>query len=64
MIFFTRAFLEKNYYRSLDQYKMTGANGTFADGTLLYKVADITWETSTSYNIGADFGLFNNKVEW
>ena len=42
---------------------MTGANGTFADGTLLYKGnPDITWETSTSYNIGADFGLFNNKL--
>ena len=55
--------LEKNYYPWLDQYKMTGANGTFADGTLLYKGnPDITWETSTSYNIGADFGLFNNKL--
>lgn len=64
MIFFTPGvLLEKNYYPWLDQYKMTGANGTFADGTLLYKGnPDITWETSTSYNIGADFGLFNNKL--
>ena len=62
-ILYPGVLLEKNYYPWLDQYKMTGANGTFADGTLLYKGnPDITWETSTSYNIGADFGLFNNKL--
>ena len=62
-ILYPGVLLEKNYYPWLDQYKMAGANGTFADGTLLYKGnPDITWETSTSYNIGADFGLFNNKL--
>ena len=62
-ILYPGVLLEKNYYPWLDQYKMTGANGTFADGTLLYKGnPDITWETSTSYNIGADVGLFNNKL--
>ncbi|WP_187379355.1 SusC/RagA family TonB-linked outer membrane protein [Bacteroides ovatus] len=62
-ILYPGVLLEKNYYPWLDQYKMTGANGIFADGTLLYKGnPDITWETSTSYNIGADFGLFNNKL--
>ena len=62
-ILYPGVLLERNYYPWLDQYKMTGANGTFADGTLLYKGnPDITWETSTSYNIGADFGLFNNKL--
>jgi len=62
-ILYPGVLLEKNYYPWLDQYKMTGANGTFADGTLLYKGnPDITWETSTSYNIGADFGLLNNKL--
>ena len=62
-ILYPGVLLEKNYYPWLDQYKMTGANGTFADGTLLYKGnPDITWETSTSYNIGTDFGLFNNKL--
>ena len=54
--------LDKNYYPWLDQFKMTGANGVFADGTLSYKGnPDITWETSTSYNVGVDFALFNNK---
>ena len=53
----------KNYYPWLDQYKMTGANGVFADGTLQYKGnRDITWETSTSYNVGLDFALLNSRL--
>jgi TonB-linked SusC/RagA family outer membrane protein len=52
-----------NYYAWLDQYRMTGAEGVFSDGTLIYKGnPDLTWETSTSYNVGVDFGLFNNHV--
>lgn len=52
-----------NYYAWLDQFSMTGADGVFSDGTLSYKGnPDITWETSTSYNVGVDFGLFNNKL--
>ena len=55
--------LDKNYYPWMDQYKMTGANGIFADGTLSYKGnPDLTWETSTSYNIGVDFVLFDNTL--
>ena len=55
--------LDKNYYPWQDQYKVTGANGIFADGALSYKGnPDITWETSTSYNIGLDFALFNNTL--
>ncbi len=54
----------KNYYPYLDQFKMTGANGIFSDGTLYAKGnPDITWETSTSYNIGVDFTLFDNKLD-
>ncbi len=52
-----------NYYAWLDQFKVTGSDGVFSDGTLAYKGnPDITWETSTSYNLGADFGLFSNTV--
>jgi TonB-linked SusC/RagA family outer membrane protein len=52
-----------NYYAWLDQYQVTGAEGVFSDGTLIYKGnPDLTWETSTSYNVGVDFGLFNNKL--
>ncbi|SFE39666.1 SusC/RagA family TonB-linked outer membrane protein [Sunxiuqinia elliptica] len=50
-----------NYYAWLDQFNMTGSDGFFSDGPRKYKGnADLTWETSTSYNIGADFTLFNN----
>lgn len=46
----------RNYYPSSDQFKMTGANGVFSDGALYYKGnKDLTWETSTPYNIGVDF---------
>ena len=52
-----------NYYAYLDQYKMTGADGVFSDGTLEYKGnPDLTWETSTAYNVGFDFGLFNSRL--
>ena len=57
-----------NYYPYQDQFQMTGANGIFANGTLKYKGnKDITWETSTSYNIGVDFGLLqklNGSIEY
>jgi len=52
-----------NYYAWLDQYTMTGADGVFSDGTLDYKGnPDLSWETSTSYNIGVDFNLFKAKL--
>ena len=52
-----------NYYAWLDQYKVTGADGVFSDGTLDYKGnPDLTWETSTTYNVGADFSLYNNRL--
>lgn len=52
-----------NYYAWLDQYRMTGADGIFADGVLRYKGnPDITWETSTSYNVGFDYSLLGNKL--
>ena len=53
-----------NYYAYLDQYSMTGANGSFADGTLAYKGnPELTWEKSNAFNVGADFTLFNNKLD-
>src|SRR5690625_7647571 len=34
-----------------------------SDRTLVYKVnPDLTWETSTYYDIGADFSLFNDLL--
>ena len=52
-----------NSYAWADQYSVTGANGVFSDGTLAYKGnPDLTWETSTSYNVGVDFALLDNKL--
>lgn len=52
-----------NYYAWLDQYRVTGAEGVFSDGTLIYKGnPDLTWETSTSYNVGVDFNFFGNTI--
>ena len=54
---------QKNFYPWMDQYSVMGANGIFSDGTLFAKGnKDITWETSTSYNVGLEFALFNNRL--
>lgn len=53
----------KNFYPWRDQFSITGANGVFSDGTLVAKGnSDITWETSTSYNVGVDFSLFHSRL--
>ena len=53
----------KNLYPWLDIYKLSGADGVFSDGTLAYKGnPDLTWETSTSYNVGVDFAFFSNSL--
>lgn len=53
----------RNYIVYQDQYQMTGADGVFSDGTLVYKGnPDLTWEKSNAYNIGVDFDLFNHKL--
>jgi len=52
------------YYAYLDQYQMSGSNGVFSDGTLVYKGnKDITWEKSMSFNTGLDFNLWDGKLE-
>ena len=52
-----------NYYAYLDQFEVTGADGVFSDAYKSYKGnADITWETSISYNLGIDFSIFRNRI--
>ncbi|MBQ8360594.1 MAG: TonB-dependent receptor [Bacteroidaceae bacterium] len=58
-----RLYGYRNYVVYQDQYQMTGADGVFSDGTLVYKGnPDLTWEKSNAYNIGVDFDLFNHKL--
>ena len=52
-----------NYYAYVDQYTVTGADGSFSDGLLAYKGnKEITWEKSNAFNVGADFTLFKGKI--
>ena len=52
-----------NYYAWADQWRMTGADGVFSDGTLIYKGnPNLTWEKSTSYNVGVDFNFLSNRL--
>ncbi|MDE6097249.1 MAG: SusC/RagA family TonB-linked outer membrane protein [Muribaculaceae bacterium] len=51
------------YYAYLDQYQISGADGVWSDGTLVFKGnPDITWETSNNFNAGIDFSLWQGKV--
>ena len=53
-----------NNYAYLDQYKVTGADGSFSDGLLYYKGnKDLTWEKSNSFNVGTDFTLLKGKID-
>ncbi|MBO4984924.1 MAG: SusC/RagA family TonB-linked outer membrane protein [Bacteroides sp.] len=53
-----------NYYAYVDQFKVTGSDGSFADATLTYKGnKDISWETSNALNVGVDFTLWNGKLD-
>ena len=53
-----------NYYAYIDQYTVTGADGSFSDGLLAYKGnKEITWEKSNAFNVGADFSLFRGKLD-
>ena len=51
------------YYAYADQYRMTGSEGVFSDGTLLYKGnKDLTWEKSNAFDIAIDFELWNGRL--
>ena len=52
------------YQAYIDQFQVTGSDGVFSDGKMTYKGnPDITWEKSNSFNIGADFSLFNGRLD-
>ncbi|MBD5345726.1 MAG: TonB-dependent receptor [Bacteroides sp.] len=52
-----------NYYAWTDQYRATGADGVWSDGTLSYKGnPDLTWETSNNFNIGIDFSILKGGL--
>ena len=51
------------WYSYEDIYYMTGSDGSFADGTLLYKGnSDLEWEKTNSFDFGADFSFWRNRL--
>ncbi len=51
------------YYAYIDQYRMTGADGVFSDGTLIYKGnPDLTWEKSNAFDVAVDFEFWNGRL--
>jgi TonB-linked SusC/RagA family outer membrane protein len=51
------------YYAYIDQYRMTGADGVFSDGTLVYKGnPDLTWEKSNAFDVAVDFEFWNGRL--
>ncbi|MDE6396574.1 MAG: SusC/RagA family TonB-linked outer membrane protein, partial [Muribaculaceae bacterium] len=53
-----------NYLAYADQFRITGADGVWSDGTLYYKGnPDITWETSNNFNTGFDFSFFKGRID-
>lgn len=50
-------------YAYADQYQITGSDGVWSDGTLVYKGnKDITWEKSNNFNTGFDFSFWRGKL--
>ncbi|MBD5192446.1 MAG: TonB-dependent receptor [Bacteroidales bacterium] len=51
------------WYAYADQYQMTGADGVFSDGTLVYKGnSKLKWEQSNAFNIGFDYSFLHGMV--
>lgn len=51
-----------NYFPYQDQYVVSESNGNFATARSYKGNEDLTWETSHNFNIGADFGLFGERL--
>lgn len=51
------------YIAYADQYRISGSEGVWSDGSLAYKGnPDVTWEKSNAFNIGFDFSFFKGKL--
>lgn len=52
-----------NWWAYQDQYRISGAEGVWSDGTLSYKGnREISWEKSNAFNIGFDFSFLNSMI--
>ena len=54
--------LYRNYYPYMDQYQLANSNNDFSTSLYYKGNADITWETSHSFNTGFDFTFWGGKL--
>ena len=54
--------LYRNYYPYMDQYILANSNNDFSTSLYYKGNADITWETSHSFNTGFDFTFWGGKL--
>lgn len=51
------------WYAYEDIYQVSGSNGSFSDGTLLYKGnPDLEWEKTNSFDVGFDYSFWNSRL--
>lgn len=51
-----------NYFPYQDQYTVSENNGNFATTRSYKGNSELTWETSHNFNIGVDFGIFDERI--
>ncbi|HEY5688841.1 MAG TPA: SusC/RagA family TonB-linked outer membrane protein, partial [Yeosuana sp.] len=52
----------RNYIAYEDQYFVSNNNGNIGLSLQYQGNKDLTWETSTNFNVGFDLALFNNRI--
>ena len=51
------------WYAYEDIFLMTGSDGSFADGTLIYKGnSDLKWEKTNSFDFGVDYSFWKSRL--
>lgn len=51
------------FYAYTDQYNLTGANGVFSDGVLVYKGnPDLKWEKTNAFDFGVDYAFLGGRL--
>ena len=51
------------WYAYQDIFQMTGTDGVFSDGTLLYKGnPSLKWEKTNAFDFGADYSFFKSRL--
>ena len=49
-------------YEAIEQFSSTSYNGVGGVTLTNFKKPDLTWERRTTFNVGLDFGIFQNRI--